>query len=174
MVLWIWQDIILALVGGLLIGLSTTLNLYWYGRITGMSGIFNTLIKVDKEAGFQWKFSFFAGLIFIPSLIFYIVGSKDKNMVFFDAGFNNINVVGLLIAGILVGIGTRMGNGCTSGHAVCGMPRLSKRSIFATMTFMSSGIAMATLRYYVPFFQSQMSFGNKFPEVWRIISIVLF
>ena len=55
-----------------------------------------------------------------------------------------------------------MGNGCTSGHAVCGIPRLSKRSIVATMTFMGTGIAMATFRYYVNFLDHDISFGSEF------------
>ena len=150
----------LALVGGLLIGVSSTLNLYWYGRITGMSGIFNSLIKFDKEAGFFWKFCFFSGLIFVPSIIYYSAGTSIKDssgniqIQFFDTPQwteKNLNVVGQVIAGLLVGIGTRMGNGCTSGHAVCGVSRLSFRSIVATGTFMSTAIALATLRYYKPF-----------------------
>ena len=67
-----------------------------------------------------------------------------------------------------------MGNGCTSGHAVCGIPRFSVRSIVATLTFMGTAIGIATLRGYEPFLDGRMSFGTEFPKVWRIVAIVLF
>lgn len=69
------------------------------------------------------------------------------------------NVAAWIIGGLLVGWGTKMGNGCTSGHGVCGMPRLAPRSIVATMTFMATGFAIATLRYYVPFLTGGPDFG---------------
>lgn len=69
------------------------------------------------------------------------------------------NVAAWIIGGILVGWGTKMANGCTSGHGVCGLPRFAPRSIIATMTFMAAGFALATLRYYYPFLTSGPSFG---------------
>lgn len=64
-----------------------------------------------------------------------------------------------ILGGILVGLGTKMANGCTSGHGVCGLPRFAPRSIVATMTFMAAGFAFATLRYYYPFLTNGSSFG---------------
>jgi uncharacterized protein len=78
-----------------------------------------------------------------------------------------------ILGGLLVGWGTRMGNGCTSGHGVCGMPRLAPRSIVAVCTFMATGIAMATFRYYVPFFTEGSSFGQAYTDAWRWISLAL-
>jgi uncharacterized membrane protein YedE/YeeE len=66
-----------------------------------------------------------------------------------------------------------MGNGCTSGHGVCGLPRLAPRSIAAVATFMGAGFAMATFRYYVPFLQGGPNFGEEFPRVWRWIALAL-
>ena len=147
----------------MLIGISSTLNLLWYGRITGMSGIFNSLVKFDKEAGFYWKFCFFTGLISVPSVLYYTccnqinlsMGTKTYNLIMFDQlawTTKNLNLIGMIVAGILVGFGTRMGNGCTSGHSVCGIPRLSVRSIVATCCFMATAMAIATLRFNSPFF----------------------
>lgn len=79
-----------------------------------------------------------------------------------------------ILGGLLVGWGTRMGNGCTSGHGVCGMPRFAPRSIVAVCTFMGTGVAMATFRYYVPFFQGGSTFGESYATVWRWISLVIF
>lgn len=132
-------DLVAALIGGILIGLATTLNLATYGRITGNSGIFNSLIKFNMKEGFKWKFSFLSGLL-TAAYILYLGTNKGKwetssfTLYFFDPFdmmVNDLNIAGFIIGGILVGIGTRMGNGCTSGHGVCGIPRFSLRSIVA-------------------------------------------
>jgi hypothetical protein len=81
------------------------------------------------------------------------------------------NVAAWIIGGILVGYGTKMANGCTSGHGVCGLPRFAPRSIVATMTFMAAGFALATLRYYYPFLTSGPSFGSNYPIVWRWVAL---
>jgi len=121
------SDLILALVGGVIIGLATTINLTTYGRITGNSGIFNTLIKFDMRSGFRWKYSFFSGLIAASYSLFMIMGKsggweiKGFNIILFDKYEENISdlhIVGWIIGGFLVGVGTKMGNGCTSGHGV--------------------------------------------------------
>ena len=80
----------LALMGGVIIGISTTLNLFWYGRITGMSGMFNSLIKYDRDAGFYWKFCFVAGLILVPCIFYYstdeaIIKNGEVKIRFFDS-----------------------------------------------------------------------------------------
>jgi uncharacterized membrane protein YedE/YeeE len=80
----------------------------------------------------------------------------------------------LFLSGFLVGIGTRLGNGCTSGHAVCGIPRFSNRSIVGTIIFMASAIGIATFRYYVPFLREPIRFGENFEKGWEITSIILF
>jgi uncharacterized protein len=166
MVYWNNQDVIGALIGGALIALSTTLNLVMFGRITGLSGAFNSIIRYDKDGGFDWKACFMTGLITIPAILNQIFGNRIEHgdfkfIMFDDNGPINQkqNVAAWIIGGILVGLGTRMGNGCTSGHGVCGIPRFAPRSIVATITFMATGFALATFRYYVPFLTGGPSFG---------------
>jgi uncharacterized membrane protein YedE/YeeE len=120
-----------ALIGGILIGLSAAAMLLLEGKIAGISGICAGVLSPAKGET-AWKLSFVAGLLaggivlrtFLPSA--------------FDFGI--VRPYGaLMIAGLLVGFGTRLGNGCTSGHGVCGISRLSPRSIVATITFIASG-----------------------------------
>ena len=156
-------DIWCAVIGGVLIGVATTINLLTYGRITGNSGIFNTLIKLKQEDGLKWKISFFSGLITSTYLVYLITDrglwkSGTSEIYFFDPypkSYTGLSTLGWIIGGILVGAGTKMGNGCTSGHGVWGIPRLSIRSLVAVPTFMACGILIATLRYYLPFFLKQ-------------------
>ena len=90
----------------------------------------------------------------------------------------DLNIIGWIIGGILVGVGTKLGNGCTSGHGICGLPRLSIRSWIAVPTFMGFGIAMSTFRYYVDWMYDGTWFGKEYDDNWRILSgflaIVLF
>ena len=120
-----------ALIGGILIGLSASAMLLLEGKIAGISGIFaGVLIPVKGATG--WKASFVAGLLAGGLLLRIVLPSA------FDFGI--IRPYGaLILAGLLVGFGTRLGNGCTSGHGVCGISRLSPRSMVATMTFIASG-----------------------------------
>lgn len=170
-------DLISALIGGILIGLAATLNLITYGRITGNSSIFNTLIKFSIKNGLKWKFSFFSGLT-CAGYIIYISTDKGKwqndsfTLYFFDPiqiAIGDLHVVGWILGGLLVGVGTKMGNGCTSGHGVCGIPRLSIRSITAVCTFMTCGISLATFRHYIPFLTNSQSFGDDFEDAWPIV-----
>jgi len=181
MVYWSTSEVIGAIIGGSCIAASTTLNLLLYGRITGLSGIFNSIVKVDKPGGFDWKLPFMVGLLTIPVLLNQIFGNyieiSDKTkFILFDSNemINQRQHIAVwIIGGLLVGWGTRMGNGCTSGHGVCGMPRLAPRSIVAVCTFMATGFAMATFRYYVPFLQGGPNFGTSYAEVWRWIALAL-
>ncbi len=120
-----------AFAGGILIGLSVTLMLLFNGRITGISGILAGLL-MPKSGDWLWRFAFIVGLM-AGAILFVRVLS--------DSSIPDINYpLGLLIcSGFLVGYGTSLGNGCTSGHGICGIGRLSPRSIIATMVFMISG-----------------------------------
>jgi len=113
------EEWISAFIGGCIIGLSATLNLAIFGRITGMSGIFNTLIKFNVQEGVRWKAGFFVGLV-SAGYLFYLVTDAGKwktssfTLYFFDpmdVAIGNLHIVGWIIAGVLVGIGTKMGNG---------------------------------------------------------------
>jgi len=120
-----------ATIGGLLIGLSASWLLLATGRIAGISGIVGGLLAPSAEDKL-WRALFVAGLIGGCWLV--RSASGDAIPVTISASAKE-----LVLAGLLVGFGTRVGNGCTSGHGVCGMARLSPRSIAATLTFMASG-----------------------------------
>ncbi len=126
-----------ALLGGLLIGTASSLLLWGLGRIAGISGIYSSILSPSKEN--YWKYSFIIGLV---------VGGFFLNY-FFSEKLFNYQIMGstqkVIIAGLLVGFGTRLGNGCTSGHGVCGIPRLAQRSIFATTTFILTGMLVVAI-----------------------------
>jgi uncharacterized membrane protein YedE/YeeE len=130
-------DPILALLGGALVGLASVLLMMLTGRIAGISGIFGgclTLAASDKV----WRFAFIAGLVLAPvasGLLGYPLPKPDM-----PASWALI-----VIAGLLVGFGARLGGGCTSGHGVCGSARLSVRSIVATVIFMASAIVVVAI-----------------------------
>jgi len=130
-----------AAVGGALIGLSAVLLMLLNGRIAGITGIFAGLIDpVSNDRG--WRLTFIAGLIAAPlsaMLLGYQVPIPQM-----PASF-----VTIAIAGLLVGFGTRLSNGCTSGHGICGIARLSPRSIIATGTFMVAAIVVVALTRHV-------------------------
>ncbi|MEQ1545925.1 YeeE/YedE family protein [Methyloglobulus sp.] len=117
--------------GGILIGLAATLLLLFNGRIAGISGIMGGMMNSDRTELF-WRFAFLAGIV-IGAFLFHQIKPD------FYQPRENFPVWLLAFGGFLVGFGTRMGNGCTSGHAVCGIARGSIRSITATITFMASG-----------------------------------
>jgi uncharacterized protein len=120
-----------ALLGGGLIGLSAGLLLMTTGRITGISGIIAGML-VPASDGRLWRGLFVAGLILGCGLVRLV--SADAVPITIAASSAE-----LLVAGLLVGFGTRLANGCTSGHGICGVARLSPRSILATLTFITSG-----------------------------------
>jgi uncharacterized membrane protein YedE/YeeE len=125
-----------ALAGGVLIGLAAAMLLLFNGRIAGISGIAGGLLR-PARGDVTWRAAFVAGLTLAP-LAWLLFGALPKLHV--DAGLPV-----LVVAGLLVGIGTRVGSGCTSGHGVCGLSRGSLRSLAATGTFMATGFAVVFL-----------------------------
>lgn len=121
-----------ALAGGALIGLAASLFALLNGRVAGISGLLGSLLQRGAE-GRGEKAAFLLGLLLAPLLwgVFAALPPID-----FEA-----DSLGLIVAGLLVGIGTRYGSGCTSGHGVCGISRLSPRSLLATLCFMATGFA---------------------------------
>ena len=118
------------LIGGMLIGLAAVL-LYWFnGRIMGVSGITSRLLSRPNQDHW-WRAAFILGLV---------LGGVVYQSQYPVAAVIDAHGVNLVLAGLLVGFGTVLGNGCTSGHGICGMARLSKRSISATVVFMALGI----------------------------------
>jgi uncharacterized membrane protein YedE/YeeE len=120
-----------ALIGGLMIGLSAALLLLLNGRIAGISGILGGLLQPLRKGDIAWRGAFILGLIAAPWL-YQVFAELPPSRV--DADW-----VVLIVAGFLVGLGSRIGSGCTSGHGVCGISRLSPRSFVATGTFMGAG-----------------------------------
>jgi uncharacterized membrane protein YedE/YeeE len=120
-----------SLAGGLLIGAAAAMLVLLNGRVAGISGIVGGLLA-PRRAEVGWRLAFIAGLLAAP-LAMLALGVSVKPRI--DAGFGT-----LVIAGLLVGIGTSYGSGCTSGHGVCGLSRLSPRSLVATAAFMAAGI----------------------------------
>jgi len=122
----------LALIGGLMIGFAAVLLMASQGQIMGVSGIVKRLLP-PVAADWQWRALFVLGVVLSPIVARVITGDMPSITM-------TDNPAVLLIAGLIVGVGTVMGNGCTSGHGVCGLPRLSVRSITATAVFMLSAI----------------------------------
>jgi uncharacterized membrane protein YedE/YeeE len=125
-----WQQFtpLSALLGGGLIGLAAAVLLLFNGRIAGISGILGGLFNATDRA---WRIAFVGGLLLAPAL-YSLISTLPSMQI--DASWPL-----LISAGLLVGIGSRYGSGCTSGHGVCGLARLSPRSLIATLTFMGAG-----------------------------------
>lgn len=123
----------LALGGGVAIGLAATLLLWLDGRIAGVSGILNGVV-FRRHGDVAWRGAFLAGLVIAAGLYMAFVPGAPLPRTDYPRAM-------LVVAGLLVGFGTRMGNGCTSGHGVCGLGRLSVRSLAAVVTFMVVAIA---------------------------------
>jgi uncharacterized membrane protein YedE/YeeE len=131
-----------ALLGGVLIGSAATLLLWSLGRIAGISGIVNGIgaaVRGDRA----WRVAFLLAMMGAGALTLQFVAAPPPRA---QSGATML----LLVAGILVGFGTRMGNGCTSGHGVCGLGRLSWRSLAAVLTFMGSGMATVYVMRHLP------------------------
>lgn len=126
-----------ALVGGAVIAISLAIMLLATGRIAGLSGVFAGTLRA-APGDWQWRIWFIGGMLAAGAA--FAVGEPSA----FDTGAR-VPLWLLAIAGALVGLGTRMSNGCTSGHGLCGMSRLSKRSIVATIVFFGVGVATATV-----------------------------
>jgi uncharacterized membrane protein YedE/YeeE len=130
-----------ALIGGLLIGTSAALFLVLNGRIAGISGILGGLLQPNRsEVG--WRIAFLAGLLIAP--LIYVVAGGTLPAVTLDASTGV-----LIVAGLLVGFGSRLGAGCTSGHGVCGIGRGSPRSLAATVAFMATAIATVFITRHI-------------------------
>ncbi|RBP21979.1 hypothetical protein DET50_12821 [Marinobacter pelagius] len=119
-----------ALAGGILVGLAAASFLLLNGRIAGISGILGGLLTPLK-GDIAWRVAFMLGLLAAPAVWLL---AADMPAIEINAGYP-----ALIIAGLLVGVGTRYGSGCTSGHGVCGLSRLSPRSLVATLSFMATG-----------------------------------
>ncbi|HUI16273.1 MAG TPA: YeeE/YedE family protein [Alphaproteobacteria bacterium] len=130
-----WENFtpVSASLGGALIGLAAALLWLANGRIAGISGIVAGIGKPAKGEG-SWRVAFVLGMLAAPGLSALATGSLPRITI-------GTSLPTLALAGLLVGFGTRLGSGCTSGHGVCGIARLSRRSLAATLVFMAAGMA---------------------------------
>lgn len=127
----------LSLLGGGLIGLAAVLLMASQGRIAGVSGIVGGLLR-PHSGSYAWRVSFVLGLVSAPLLLTWLRGDSG-------VGAPVVSLPMMLVAGLLVGFGTGLGSGCTSGHGICGVARWSPRSLAATVVFMALGIVTVYL-----------------------------
>ncbi len=127
MIEWVW-----GLVGGLLIGLGAAVYLLCNGRIMGASGILGGLLERNDRSVITERLAFLAGLILMPFLLRPLIVPQSQTHLTDDMAI-------VIMAGLLVGVGTRIANGCTSGHGVCGISRFSLRGIVATVFYILAG-----------------------------------
>lgn len=135
-----WQDWMFGLLGGLMIGTAGAIYLLGNGRIMGASGILGGLIDGSGRADGAERAAFLAGLIGVPALLALWLGPQTHL---------TDNLWLILTGGLLTGLGTRLGNGCTSGHGVCGISRLAPRGIVATIVYMLAGAVTVVLFRHV-------------------------
>jgi uncharacterized membrane protein YedE/YeeE len=132
---WLW-----GLLGGLLIGSAAAAYLLINGRVMGASGIIGGLVDGSGRDTWGERAAFLGGLIAVPAVLAWLFGGADTHL--------TTNWALIIAGGLLVGLGTRMANGCTSGHGVCGISRLSLRGIVATVFYiLAGGIIMALGRH---------------------------
>ncbi len=129
---WANFTLLNSLFGGILIGIAAIIIFLTNGRIMGISGILGNLITLKEIDQIYWRIAFLLGVLIGP-LIFTILFKEIKSEMVANTTF-------LIISGFLVGLGTSLGNGCTSGHGICGLSRFSIRSIVATLVFVISGM----------------------------------
>lgn len=132
-----------SLAGGILLGLASALFILVNGRILGISGILGGLL-LPKGTDAGWRVAFLLGMLAAPVTLAWIAPADLITAPTIDAGY-----AAVVIAGLLVGYGTRLGSGCTSGHGVCGLSRLSPRSLVATGSFMAAGFAIVYVMRYL-------------------------
>ena len=132
-----------SLLGGALIGASAVMLMAAKGRIAGVSGIAVRLLPPYADGELVGRLAFILGIVVAPLLVLLATGSAPVPTIEAGAGM-------LLLAGLLVGFGSVWGNGCTSGHGVCGLSRLSMRSLVATLTFMATAMLTVFLTRHLP------------------------
>lgn len=130
----------MGLLGGLMIGLAGAVFLLGNGRVMGASGILGGLVDGSGRGNARERLWFLAGVLMAPLLFIPLIGRGETHA--------STNVIVLIAAGLLVGVGTRVANGCTSGHGVCGISRLSLRGIVATVFYIGAGgVTVALMRH---------------------------
>lgn len=134
---------IASLAGGVLIGIASTLLMLTLGRVMGATGVLAGLFQPASSQDFAWRAALLAGMVSGPAFVWLVSGEMPAVEV-------PISTAALVVGGLIVGVGVTYGSGCTSGHGVCGMARLSPRSIAATVTFMIfTGVTVYLVRHVI-------------------------
>jgi uncharacterized protein len=130
------------LLGGALIGLAAVILMAGLGRVMGASGILAGLLTIRFDAGTRWRLTFILAML---------IGASWTALFFFESGSLHLsqNPMIIVISGLLVGVGTMLGSGCTSGHGICGLARFSMRSLVATFIFMTAAVATTFIMRHV-------------------------
>lgn len=136
---WVNFTPISAAIGGVLIGIAAAILLIFNGRIAGISGILGGILKPTK-GDTAWKIAFILGMVISPMLFVWFAYMPEVNIA--------ASTPVLILAGLLVGFGTRLGSGCTSGHGICGMARFSRRSVVAVLIFMVVAFATVAISHH--------------------------
>jgi len=145
-----------AVLGGFLVSLGSSLHLYFRSRTTGFNSMVYSLVTCDRPS-IYWKTTMIIAIIFSSCIawnIFEFSSVDGDTSAFFDSPYtmiSNLSLVGFGLSGFLVGFGAKLSHGCTSGHLICGIPRLSLRSLVAVIIYMVSAYLFANLRYEEPF-----------------------
>lgn len=130
-----------ALLGGMILGIAAALYVLLHGRILGISGIISGLLS-PKEGDANWRLSLVLGLLTAPFWATLLLDLHTTAVI-------DTDWIGIIVAGLLVGFGANYGSGCTSGHGICGLSRLSPRSLVATLSFMGAGFLMVFIIRHV-------------------------
>lgn len=133
---------LLSLGGGILIGIASVLLMLTLGRVFGATGILAGFFQPSDSADFSWRAALLAGMVSAPPLIWALTGKMPEIQV-------PVSTTMMILGGLIVGVGVTYGGGCTSGHGVCGMARLSPRSIVATLSFMAGTFVAVTVTRHV-------------------------
>lgn len=131
-------SVVAPLFGGVLIGLAAAMLLWTHGRVAGVSGIAAALVAPHEHGAGRWRVAFLSGLVAGGLVLRWLAPSQLVVLI-------DRSVPLLLLAGVLVGLGTYLAGGCTSGHGVCGLGRLSRRSLVAVLVFIGVGVLTATV-----------------------------
>ena len=140
---WVHFTPLSSLAGGLMLGLASAIFILMNGRILGISGILGGLLRI-QPGEVAWRLTFLLGIVAAPIVLSMVLPVDFIEAPRIEAGYGAI-----AIAGLLVGFGTRYGSGCTSGHGVCGLSRLSLRSLVSTLTFMAFGFLVVYVLRHV-------------------------
>ena len=175
------QAVVFAIIGGSLIAFATTLHLMLFGRRTEVSSIFTSLIGCGHDSWFRWKFGFFCGFITGTYGVFMIFGHNltagNIAIDLFDQqelSQHGLSTFGFALAGLMVGFGARLVDGCISGHGICGVPQKSLKSFIAMIIFLITGIVTGTVRSSYPILTSNQDIGKEAIEQYKTIADFLY